>query len=385
MKKFNKIAAALLVLVLLVAVIPAAYAAADYTANPGDTVVVEIVINDILGIDGNFTVVDNNNITTLEVVDESNTTFTTTMSGAAANGKIIYNAADLKATSFKAAIKVPVSASAKEGDKITIILEYRVTGSDGELGTWNTVSKEVVVEIPGTTPPTTDPQPTPPPSTEPQPTPPVTTIDYTKLQEQIAIAETLDGTLYTAESWANLLNALQNGRNALYSRDQSVVDAAADALEAAIKALVELDYSKLRDAIETVETFLGDSKLAGKLQELLDALANAKELLNSGDQAAMDAAADELLKLLADLQKIIDEMVVEKDQIIEKPVPTDPTDPFCNIPMHHVWPILFFISLALNLVFIGLVVVYFVRRKKNETDDTPLVDYDIGDDLGTEE
>ena len=48
--------------------------------------------------------------------------------------------------------------------------------------------------------------------------------------------------------------------------------------------------------------------------------------------------------------------------------------------MHRIWPILFFISLALNVVFIVVIVVAVIRRKKNAKDDTPLVNYDIGDD-----
>ena len=72
-----------------------------------------------------------------------------------------------------------------------------------------------------------------------------------------------------------------------------------------------------------------------------------------------------------------EEVEVEVEKEVE--VEVEPSDDYCNIKIHYVWPILFFISLALNLGFIALIVVYVVRRKKNQTDDTPLVDYDIDD------
>jgi hypothetical protein len=81
-----------------------------------------------------------------------------------------------------------------------------------------------------------------------------------------------------------------------------------------------------------------------------------------------------LAAALADLEQALKDLV-GKTEIVE----VEPSGDYCNISMHYVWPILFFISLALNLVFAG-VAVYLFRRKKKESDDTPLVDYDIGED-----
>ena len=64
----------------------------------------------------------------------------------------------------------------------------------------------------------------------------------------------------------------------------------------------------------------------------------------------------------------------------EVPVEVPPTGEFCNIPMHRIWPVLFFISLALNVTLAAVIVVYIRNKKKNQHDDTPLVDYDIFDD-----
>ena len=53
---------------------------------------------------------------------------------------------------------------------------------------------------------------------------------------------------------------------------------------------------------------------------------------------------------------------------------------FCNIKAHRVWPILFFVSFAVNLVLTFVIVKNVNRRKRNRKDSTPLVDYDISDD-----
>ena len=57
------------------------------------------------------------------------------------------------------------------------------------------------------------------------------------------------------------------------------------------------------------------------------------------------------------------ELMEVLEQLANKPADKEPTGEFCNISIHYVWPILFFISLAVNAV---LVILYFVRRKKNE-------------------
>ena len=44
------------------------------------------------------------------------------------------------------------------------------------------------------------------------------------------------------------------------------------------------------------------------------------------------------------------------------------------------WIILLIISAVLNVGFAVLVILYFIMRKKNAVDNTPLVDYNINDD-----
>ena len=57
-----------------------------------------------------------------------------------------------------------------------------------------------------------------------------------------------------------------------------------------------------------------------------------------------------------------------------------PTNDFCNIPSHHTWPVLFAISLALNVMLV-IALVYVIVVKRNTVDNTPLVNYDIDDDM----
>ena len=219
------------------------------------------------------------------------------------------------------------------------------------------------------------------PSTTPT-TKPSTKIDYTELNKQIDIAKGLDEKLYTDESWAALEAALKDAKAKKSSKSQSAVDAAAEALKNAIAALVEMDYSALTGALEQAEKLGDNDALAELFRQLCEAVAEGKELLNSGDQAAVNASAAKILDILAQIAEKMEQM--GQSEIVEVPVEVEkevlPSGEYCNIPMHKVWPILFWISLALNAGFILFFVIYFARKKKNRTDNTPLVDYDISDD-----
>lgn len=52
-------------------------------------------------------------------------------------------------------------------------------------------------------------------------------------------------------------------------------------------------------------------------------------------------------------------------------------DGVCNVPMHGVWRVLFFASLALNAAAVVVIVVLIWKKKHVLKDDIPLVDYDI--------
>ena len=143
-----------------------------------------------------------------------------------------------------------------------------------------------------------------------------------------------------------------------------------------------MDYSRLQNAIDSAKKLTENDKLGQKVTALIESLKDCIDKLSSNNQAEVDAAAAELEALVADIQKLLSEMgettIVEVEKLVE--VEVEPKDPFCNISSHKIWPILFFISLAVNAALVVLIVVFMVRRKRAHQDSTPLVDYDIGDD-----
>ena len=206
-------------------------------------------------------------------------------------------------------------------------------------------------------------------------------IDYSELTKQITIAQGLVAKDYTFTSWAAMLKCLEDAKEQENSIDQAAVDAAAQALENARAGLVRMDYSALLEAMQAVKGHADSEKLSEYWYEMHDLLSTAEELIESGNQAAVDKCAKDLGELLT---KIIDRLAELKEAntvIVEKPVPKDPTDDFCNIESHRVWPILFWISLAVNVGLVALIVIYYVNKRKKNNDNTPLVDYDIGDDI----
>ena len=194
---------------------------------------------------------------------------------------------------------------------------------------------------------------------KPEPQPGTTTVNYDELKKQISIAESLNKDEYTADSWKALEDALANAKDHLTSKDQAAVDKAAADLAAAIAALVKIDYSKLEEAIAAGNEYLDNDEIGKLWKDLLDALANGNALLGSGDQAAVDAAAENILDIIEALKAAIAEALenagdgegCEHDGL------------FCNIRIHKLWPILFFISLIGNVV---LVFVIFFKKKKEE-------------------
>ena len=402
MKRFTKCLIALLVLSLIVSIVPAALAA-EYKAEPGQTVKVVFEVKDIAGIDGTITVNDTNGIVASAEIEKIEATMVNRIGD---DGNTFFSFGSDPVT-WKLTYNVKLKTGLAEGATCTVTAEYAVTDKDYNLVEGLSQSHTIVVDLPDPTEPPTQPtqprptepkptepkptephtQPTQPKPTEPKPTQPAATVDTAKLKELIGDAQKLDPSQYSADSWAKLQDALKKAQDALESKDQAVIDAAAAALEKAIADLVALDHSALEAAIEKVEKFLSEDTIGSKAKELIDTLEKVKELLNSQDQAKMDEAAALLEQLLDELQKAILDLTKVEEIIkeIEKIVEVAPKDPYCNISIHYVWPILFFISLALNVGFIVLIVVYLVRKKKNQTDDTPLVDYDIADDVAGDE
>lgn len=208
----------------------------------------------------------------------------------------------------------------------------------------------------------------------------VVQIDTTELTRQIGIANGLNRHDYTADSWEAVVDALLSANQALEGENQKAADKAAAALKEAVAALVRVDYSALEAALAAVEEFLATGTGNQDWLSLAEAVNSGKTLLESGDQAAVDAAARQITECLAQVKANEDARKEPEVIVQEVPVEVPPADDYCNIPAHRVWPVVFWISLALNVAMAAVILVYISRKKRNQHDDTPLVDYDIFDD-----
>ena len=126
---------------------------------------------------------------------------------------------------------------------------------------------------------------------------------------------------------------------------------------------------------------LASEQAALLLQEISDAAQRGSELLQSGDQQEVDQAAKELTDMLNRLADLLDVESETKVVIQEVPVEVLPEGDYCNIPVHHVWPVLFWVSLAVNVVLIGGIIFYVIRKTRSRRDFAPMVDYDIDEDI----
>lgn len=205
-------------------------------------------------------------------------------------------------------------------------------------------------------------------------------IDDTVLLRQVAIANGLTRTEYTKASWDVLTAALLNANEALNGDSQKIADEAAVQLEEAIAALVPMDYSKLEETLAELDRLAQTDEYTDLWDRLMSTAYDARDLLLSGNQVAVDEITTQLRELMDQVHQNIQDLKTPEIVVQEVPVEVPPTDDFCNIPMHRVWPVLFVISLVLNAALSAVIILYIYRKKKNQQDDTPLVDYDIFDD-----
>lgn len=227
------------------------------------------------------------------------------------------------------------------------------------------------------TDPTTQPtQPVwrPQPTTEPK-----VNTDYADLNRQIAIANGLKEREYTQESWKVLTAALETARNAQKSDKQDVVDSAAEALKQAISELVTMDYSELEKALTAAKECVGPEEYELVIA-LHEAVVEAELLRNSGDQDAVDACTDKIYDLIQKLGECQADVGEPSVIIREVEVEVPPSEDYCNISLHHIWPLLFFASVGLNVALL-IVIFSVLRRRKRRGEDVPLVNYDIDDDF----
>ncbi len=388
--------------------------AADVETSVGATVTVDFEYEDAAGLKGTINL---SNDTFFDGALQSITATGGTVDYNPANGMFVFSMANKGSGIIS--IQYKVSGSAKEGDSCIVTLTdlvkpaddnssdvavdamsvnvYIPTSSsdDGGNDATPTPSAPEATPIPTEVPGSSDdggnndvgsddtPVATPAPST-PAATPiptkaPVVTskIDYTELLKQIDIAEKLKANEYTKDSWAVLKTELANAKSAKTSTSQDVVDKAAKALADAIAALVKVDYSRLQAAINDANALVNSDELAKLWKMLFTSVSNGEMLLTSNDQKAIDAAADEILDLIEKLKAALVSEPVQEEETKEVVKVVEPEGDYCNIPLHKVWPILFFVSLFVNVLLGGYI---FVSQKKSKKDTTPLVDYEISDD-----
>ena len=154
---------------------------------------------------------------------------------------------------------------------------------------------------------------------------PGTVLDRTALQQAIAEADKIDISKYTEETAAAFAEALQAAKAANISAtaDQAAIDAAAQALNAAIAALVEkpepvVDKTALNYVIEdaeSIDTALYTEETVKVFVEALEA-AKAVQADPAATQEAVDAATKAVREAIAGLKDKPAE-VVNKDALNE--------------------------------------------------------------------
>ena len=314
MKGLKKGLAMLLVLVACLALTTMAFAA-EYTVRPGSSIRVSLTQSGNGGIDGNVT-----------VSGGASVTYTSSEAGGVTSGGkfYLYNSGAKTVTAL-----VGAPSGAKMGDVYTVTFTYNAYDADGNDSGTQTVVKTVTVGDKDSSPDGIGGG--------------TGVVDTTELEKKIQEAKDLNPNDYSKERWDALQDALTKAEEALNSKKQSDIDAALKELTEALNAMQKIDYTALDKA-------------------LADALKRADEVRRTGDQAAVDALADEINGLLEQL------------------LANTANGESCNIGSHKVWPILFFVSFAVNLVLTFVIVKNVNRRKRNRKDSTPLVDYDISDD-----
>ncbi len=312
-----------------------------------------------------------------------------------------------------------VKADAAVGSKCTVTFTYlqvEDTMGNGPDGLVKTVTVEVIEKptpsspsstpsdpsstpsTPSSTPSTPSSTPSSPSSTPSSPssdTPPASSVpvvpstpgestdsklDLTELNKQIGIANGLKSGEYTSDSWKNVKNALDAAVKARTAATQAEVDSAAKKLKDAIAALVRIDNTVLEELVGKVEEFLKSDDLSSVKEALLKAIEEAQAALKSGDQEAINKAYENLTAAFDAYKAKIKDLAQSEILEVEKEVEVEPKDPFCNIWLHKLWLILLIVSVIINLAFIALTVLYFIRRKQKYADDMPLVEYDISED-----
>lgn len=352
MKKSKLLLGALLAVLMISLLSVTAMAA---TVTPGGSTSVSFSVSDVCGVQ--IDSYDGSGSSSLSVGSAS-------VSGGTSSGSVGYSA---EPTTFWISVDVSASSSAKVGDSITVSISYyySVDGTDISPSSYtDTVTVVGGGSSGGGDTPITPDQPT-------KPSEPAVKIDYSELNKWIKEKQGLDSSKYTKDTWDPVEEAYNKALNLRNSKKQDAVDAGAKALKEAIEGLKEMDYTLLEEAIAAAKK-LGDSEELGNLwMKLADALKDGVGLLTSNDQQAVNDGAALINSIISQLNEEL-EKLREANAVYE--------GDYCNISIHHVWPILFFVSLGVNVILAIVAIMLGKRRMGNKKDNTPLVDYQISDD-----
>lgn len=352
MKK-SKILLGALLAILMIALLSVTAMAA--TVTPGGSTSVSFSVPDVCGVQ----VTD---------VSSSGSSNLSAGSGSVSGGSFSEGGVGFgsEKTTYYVSVDVSASSGAKAGDSLTVTVyyDYSVDGTDYSSSSY---TDTVTVVSGGSVTPGDPDQPTQPD----KPSEPAVKIDYSELNKWIKEKQELDGSKYTNDTWGVVEDAYNKALNLRYSKSQDAVDAGAKALKEAIEGLKEMDYTLLEEAIAAAKK-LGDSEELGSLwMKLADALKDGVGLLTSNDQQAVNDGAALINSIISQLNEEL-EKLREANAVYE--------GEYCNISIHHVWPILFFVSLGVNVILAIVAIMLGKRRMGNKKDNTPLVDYQIGDD-----
>lgn len=355
MKK-SKILLGALLAILMIALLSVTAMAA--TVTPGGSTSVSFSVSDVCGVQ----VTD---------VSSSGSSSLSAGSGSVSGGSFSEGGVGFgsEKTTYYVSVDVSASSSAKAGDSITVTVyyDYSVDGTDYSSSSYTDTVTVVGGSSGGGDTPITPDQPTKPD----KPSEPAVKIDYSELNKWIKEKQGLDSSKYTKDTWDLVEEAYNKALNLRNSKKQDAVDAGAKALKEAIEGLKEMDYTLLEEAIAAAKK-LGDSEELGSLwMKLADALKDGVGLLTSNDQQAVNDGAALINSIISQLNEEL-EKLREANAVYE--------GDYCNISIHHVWPILFFVSLGVNVILAIVAIMLGKRRMGNKKDNTPLVDYQISDD-----
>ena len=406
----RKIIAVILVAIIIASALPVfSLAVNDTSVAAGGTATLVFDFVNVYSVAGNFSVSDGEGIVTgYSVVLNSAGATNASISG---TNLFAGSGVDRVSTTVSVSVIVSISPKAPVGSSCLVTFNGNCSDAGQEEGGQRAAYQSAIISVydpnkseenepeptpePTTPPedvePSPEPTPTPTPEATPAPTPGqnpnpgvVATpkpeepkVYYGELEKYIAIANGLNTADYTSEPMEALQACLADAQNALWSNDQKRVDAAAAALSQAISELVKMDYSALVQALAKAEAYAEGESLTELWRSYIDVLERGDALLTSGDQEAVDAAAAEILETLAAIEAGMATLKVPELVEVEVPVEVLPQDEYCNIAPHRVWPVFFFVSLALNIMAVVVIVIYISSKNKNHIDDTPLVEYDI--------